>query len=494
MSKGSRSLLEQVSRKANLRRAWALLNKRPGSHGVDRVTIEDFASNLPGNLRSIEDRLRNGSYSFSLARPVAIRKASGTGKRPLRIPTIEDRVVQKAILLRLQKLPRFRRFQKNPRSFAYQRGRSMKGLVERVRLQMRTHAFVLESDITRFFDEANQERLISQLKPLLPDDSIIDLIRGALSAEIAERDVLPPQMQQLFPKAGQGLPQGAALSPLLSNVYLYPFDRQLTLKRREYVRYADDFVVFAKTYAEAEEAFYLCRDILHRLDLRIPNLNAPEKPSRISPTSGGFDFVGFRFEKRSVAPSGKAVQRLYRRIEQIMNPKEPFSLMERFLECERVLSGWYGSYGTVVDVSREVGAAIVKSAEAAHALLKNRGLARSGRLSKKQRKFLTIRPRGPRKRRLTEIRKPPSHATQPLREANNAITDSARPRSATQLPPGPGLGPATPARPTSSRAAPTCATSSSSSVTPPSPLSRSTHGSRSRTWRRRTEGTIRDGG
>jgi len=433
MSKGSRSLLEQVSRKANLRRAWALLNKRPGSRGVDHVTIEDFASNLPGNLRSIEDRLQSGSYSFSPARPVAIRKASGSGKRPLRIPTIEDRVVQKAILLRLEKLPKFRKFQRNPRSFAYQRGRSMKGLVERVRLQMRTHAFVLESDIIRFFDEANQERLIAELQPLLPDDSITNLIRDALKAD----------MQRLFPKAGQGLPQGAALSPMLSNVYLYPFDRQLTQKRLEYVRYADDFVVFVKTHREAEEAFHLCRDILQRLDLKIPNLNAPEKPSRISLTSGGFDFVGFRFEKRSVAPSGKALQRLYKRIEQIMDSKEPFSLMERFLECERVLSGWYGSYGTVVDVSREVGTAIAKAADAAHALLKSRGIARGGRLSKNQRKFLTIKPRGPRKRASIEVRKPASRVAQPPPEANTAVTDRVRPRTDRQVVAGlgPGGGP-----------------------------------------------------
>jgi RNA-directed DNA polymerase len=397
MSNGSRSLLEQVARGSNLKRAWELLNKRPGSRGVDEVTIEKFVSNLRGNLRSIEDRLRQGTYRFSATRAVAIPKKSGSGKRPLRIPTVADRLVQKAILLRLEKLPKFRKFQENPRSFAYQRGRSLMDLVARVKTQMRDHAYVLESDITRFFDEARQDLLIRDLERLLPDPSITELVRDALRAEVADRELLPPDLQRLFPKPGQGLPQGAALAPLLSNVYLHPFDRRLTQKKLEHIRYADDFIVFAKTWKQAEGAFYLCRETLQELGLSIPGLGEPPKPSRIIPTSGGFDFVGLRFERDKVMPSAKAIKRLYARIAKIMDPRSSLTLLERFLECEHALVGWRAAYGSVAGVSQELRAAVNQAADSCYRLLKSRGLARGRYPTRKQRRFLMIAPRSPRK-------------------------------------------------------------------------------------------------
>jgi len=391
---GTGTLLDQVASGGNLRRAWDLLNKQnPGSYGVDRVTIASFRSKLRGELASIQDRLLSGSYEFFPVRPVPYPKKSGQGWRPLRIPTIADRVVQKAILLRVEKLSSFRKFHRNPSSFAYVRGRTPKQLVDRVTRFMRTHAWVLESDIIKFFDSVQQERVLEQVYKLLPDASVSDLIKDALSAEVSGLERLPWETASLFPKAGEGLPQGAALSPLFSNVFLHSFDNGLKLKRFPPVRYADDFIVFAKTRKQAEEALKLASALLGSLGLSIPPLAAPKKPSRILPSSGGFEFVGLRFEKDSVRPTQEAVSNLYRRVREVMDPKTREPLYQRYLECERVMSGWHGAYKAIADVQEYIDQAASSAAESSYALLKAQGLARNPSPTMRQRHFLAVLPR-----------------------------------------------------------------------------------------------------
>ena len=183
-TRSGRTLLARVSRLRNIKRAWAHLNRgNPGSSGVDDQTIAQFQENLTSNLASISDRLAAGVYTFSALKAAQIDKKSG-GKRPLQVPTVSDRVAFRAILEIVDRLPHTRRFRNSRYSFAYIRGRPAKALVNRVLELMGRYAWVVETDIIKYFDRIDQDKLSGQLALMLPDDSLTALLKDALRAEL----------------------------------------------------------------------------------------------------------------------------------------------------------------------------------------------------------------------------------------------------------------------------------------------------------------------
>jgi CRISPR-associated protein Cas1 len=387
------TLYERVAARRNLRRAWDLLNKRnPGSSGIDDVTIAYFQENLNKELSRIHDRLTARAYHFSPTKAVAKSKGEGKAPRTLRVPIVADRIVQKAILLQIQKLPSFRKFQRSQHSFAYIRGRSNKDLVPRVLELSSQFPWVLESDITRFFDSIKQDVLLRIVEPLLPDDSILPLLTSTLTAEIQFAPGMPRTIRSLFPVPGDGLPQGSAVSPFLSNVYLHQFDMSVVRRRWGLVRYADDFLVWAPTKSQARDAFEHCKDRLALLGLTLPSLEAHQKASRILPSSGGFDFVGFRFENGTAMPAAKAVSKLRARLSDILDPSSTRPLAGRLIDCARVLDGWSAAYPESVEVSRLLNDVCASAARQLNTLLVSKSLSTRHALSSKQLAFLRIAP------------------------------------------------------------------------------------------------------
>src|ERR1700687_3501371 len=221
----------------------ASLRKRPdGAPGVDGQTIRDYNVNLPGNLQSLLERAKSGTYQAPPVRRVHIPKGTGSETRPIGIPTLEDKVLQRAIAMLLEPI-----YEQDfyDCSFGFRPGRSAHQALEALWKQtMDSHGgWILEVDIRKFFDTLDHGHLREFLQQRVRDGVLTRLIGKWLNAGVLEEGVVTtPQ---------DGTPQGGVISPLLANIYLHYvldewFEREVKPRLRGQaflIRYADDFVI-----------------------------------------------------------------------------------------------------------------------------------------------------------------------------------------------------------------------------------------------------------
>jgi RNA-directed DNA polymerase len=276
------SLIDKVYAPQNLQSAWERVRANQGAPGLDGMTIEKFAEHAAERLQQLSQDLRDRTYRPQPVRRVLIPK-SGGGQRPLGIPTVRDRIVQQALRQILE--PIFEA-QFSPRSHGFRPGRGCTTALDVVDRAVRYgYEWVVDADLQRFFDTVDHERLLAALNEEVADGSVLRLIRRILQAGVSL-----PETAELEPTA-LGTPQGGPLSPLLANVYLHAFDVQMVAAGYGLVRYADDFVIFAKSESEAVAALELARAILEGpLGLRLH----PEKTQVVSVTAG-FAFLGYHY-------------------------------------------------------------------------------------------------------------------------------------------------------------------------------------------------------
>ncbi len=276
-----------------LRMAWRQLNKKAIA-GIDQVTAQEYGESLEANLDDLIDRLKRNGYRAKLVKRKLIPKGNGK-TRALGIPTLEDKLLQKAVSLILEAIyePTFREC-----SYGYRPGRNSKMAIKGLRdeLNFGDYSYVVEADIKSFFDRLDHELLVQMLEKRVNDRKLVRLIRKWLNAGILDTDnkVINPVT---------GTPQGGIVSPCLANVYLhYGLDlwvedvvRRQIKGKIKYVRYADDFVC-AFTLKEDAERFH--RNLAKRLAK--VHLEVAEKKTRIlqfgrfmGKESKRFDFLGF---------------------------------------------------------------------------------------------------------------------------------------------------------------------------------------------------------
>ena len=282
------SLIDKVYAPTNLAQAWKQVASNKGAGGVDGMTVAAFSIESEGRLQRLSEDLRNKTYRPQPVRRVFIAK-SGGGERPLGIPTVRDRIVQQALLQVLE--PIFERtFSHRSHGFRPSRGTTTAlDVVDRAVLY--GYEWVVDADIQSFFDEVDHDKLMNALNEEIADGRVIGLIRRILAAGSME-----PGASQASPSE-RGTPQGGPLSPLLANVYLHAFDLAMTNAGYGLVRYADDFVIFAKSQSEAVAALALSQSILEeQWGLRLH----PEK-TRIISVTDGFEFLGFHYFRDPIA-------------------------------------------------------------------------------------------------------------------------------------------------------------------------------------------------
>ena len=253
-----------------------------GAPGADGMTIEKFAEEADVRLQQLSQDLRAKTYRPQPVRRVFIPK-SGGGQRPLGIPTVRDRIVQQALRQILE--PIFES-QFSSRSHGFRPGRGCATALDVVDRAIRHgYGWVVDADLQSFFDTVDHERLLDALNEEVADGSVLKLIRRILQAGVSLPTTAEIEPTEL------GTPQGGPLSPLLANVYLHAFDQDMVAAGYGLVRYADDFVIFAKSESEAAAALDRARAFLEgRLGLRLH----PEKTS-VTTLANGFEFLGFHY-------------------------------------------------------------------------------------------------------------------------------------------------------------------------------------------------------
>ena len=322
------SLIDKVYALANLRAAFAKVKANGGAAGVDHQTVEMFERHLEENLEKLSRSLREGSYRPQAVRRVWITKLGSKEKRPLGIPTVKDRVVQAALLHVLE--PIFER-EFAAQSYGFRPDRGCKDALRRVdELLKAGYTIVVDADLKSYFDTIPWGPLVELVEEKVSDGRVIELLKAMLSQKVMDT------AKSWTPEGGT--PQGAVISPLLSNIYLDPLDRKMGQGGVEMVRYADDFVILCRSEAEAEEALEEVRGwtaqaglTLHPVKTRI--VNAEEK--------GGFDFLGYHFEQGMRWPRQKSLDKLKNTIRKKTKRTNGQSLQVIIKDVNRTMVGWF---------------------------------------------------------------------------------------------------------------------------------------------------------
>ncbi len=329
------SLNDKVYAERNLRVAATKVAANHGAPGVDHVTVEAFMDDLDTNVAKLTKVLRAGSYEPQAIRRVYIPKPGSNEQRPLGIPTVRDRVVQGAVRHVLE--PIFER-EFAAHSYGFRPGRGCKDALRRVDdLLKHGHWYVVDADLKSYFDTIPHERLLNRVRERIADQRVLGLIESFLKAGILDG------MQEWEPEAGA--PQGAVLSPLLSNIYLNPLDHHVATQGYEMVRYADDFVILCRSQAEAEQALAQVRPWCEAAGLTLH----PTKTKIVDVRTTGFDFLGYHFQttrrdRLTRWPRTKSMQKLKDTVRRKTQRANGHSLAYIIQDVNRTLRGWFGYF------------------------------------------------------------------------------------------------------------------------------------------------------
>src|ERR1700746_899297 len=343
------SLVDKVYKRKNLEMAWEKVKANRGSGGVDGQTLEAFEEQLGQQLDRLQRELKEDTYQPLPVRQHPIPKRDKPGEyRMLRIPAIFDRVCQQALLNRLEPIcePIF-----DDASFGYRRGRSPKDALRKVWKEIQSGSeWIVDADLRDFFGSVDHEKLLTLIAQRVADGRVLRLIKGMLKAGSYGKG-------QLFPTE-RGTPQGGVVSPVLSNILLTPFDREMRLRGYQLTRFADDGVVTCKSAAEAKAALDAARRILKQLGVELH----PQK-TRIVHAQDGFEFLGYKIKRgkkklhlpaskiRSQAregalyayPKEKSIRSFLDQVRQRTKRKVPLPTEELIEELNPLLRGW-GEY------------------------------------------------------------------------------------------------------------------------------------------------------
>ncbi len=346
------NLLSTLSTEDCLKRAWQSLEKRPYSHGFDDITIAQFKENLTNHLAETATMLQAGTYKFYPLRLYLAKKSDG-GYRKIKIPTVRDRIVQRAITDMISPYLEKRYQLINASSFAYVKDKNVKKAAERI-LQLRadgyTHA--CKADIIKFFDNIDREQLLVKVEAALPDTSLNALIRSALENDIANVEYYEKKTGEIYvPNSLVGIAQGCPLSPLFANVYLADFDKAIEKSGRHMVRYADDFVVMARSLQAAKDSYYYAESLIKDLRLELYPLKddipvqlwKKDAKYSLARTCHQLEFLGLRFAGGKVYPAGTAYKNVMKSVRSVAyDPK--LGLIKKLTGIDSRMLGWMTAY------------------------------------------------------------------------------------------------------------------------------------------------------
>jgi RNA-directed DNA polymerase len=372
MLKVKPTLLQEISQVKFLSEAWRLLNtSNKKSRGLSKTSIKDFESNLKNNIKFLSNSLSTGSFKFSPVKGVALSKKN-KGFRPLMISEVQDRIVHKALALKLEsKLARKYKI-KNVCSFAYQKKLSIQdAILKMVSYYRQGYVHILEADIQSFFPTVDKQMLLKDVCSNLPDNTLDLLIQGSLNQELGNRTELEKRDQKIYDdiffSSEEGIPQGNALSPLLANIFLAKFDQRMIKSKIKMIRYADDFIILCKTREDAKKAYSIAVNELEtKLKLKLYPLKEEatkgEKISRIlKPTETPFSFLSVKFDGNNCSVSDKKMIGIITKLNEFSSrkslkenfPDQELGLVQVLVKVRNAVEGWIAAY-SFLDIEHQI--------------------------------------------------------------------------------------------------------------------------------------------
>ena len=325
-------LMEEVCGRENCKQALKRVKANKGSAGVDGMTVQQLAEYLKQYWPVLREQLLSGTYVPQPVKRVEIPKPDG-GVRKLGIPTVLDRFIQQAVM---QVLQGKWDLTFSDHSYGFRPGRSAHQAVEQAQQYIAEgYRWVVDLDLEKFFDRVSHDKLMARIGTRVSDRRVLKLIRSFLKAGVMEGGLVSP--------VDEGTPQGGPLSPLLSNIVLDEFDRELERRGLRFARYADDSNIYVRSQRAGERVMAsISAFITTKLKLKVNQ----QKSAVARPWERkflGFSFTANREPKRRIAP--KAVLRFKERVRELTSRTRGVSIERMAEELAQYLKGWLGYFG-----------------------------------------------------------------------------------------------------------------------------------------------------
>jgi RNA-directed DNA polymerase len=325
-------LLEMILERRNMFRALNQVRANKGAPGIDKMSVKKIGGYLRRHWPKIKEALLNGQYSPLPVRRKEIDKPDD-GVRLLGIPTVLDRVIQQAMAQIVEQIwdPIFSEF-----SYGFRPGRSAHDAVlQSKQYLLDGYTYVVDMDLSKFFDRVNHDRLMSRLATRIKDKRVLKLIRRYLNAGTMINGVIT--------YTDEGTPQGGPISPLLSNVVLDELDKELEKRGHKFVRYADDFRIYCKSLKAAQRVkTSITRFLTGRLRLKVNE----EKSAVSRPWLR--KFLGFTFihmcGQTKIRLHAKTIECFKQKVRQLTNRNSGKSLRQVIKELNLYNRGWWNYY------------------------------------------------------------------------------------------------------------------------------------------------------
>ena len=323
-------LIEVITSKENLNRAYKKVVENKGAGGIDEMTVNELGEYIRENKDRIVNSIRNRTYMPKPVRRVYIPKSNGK-KRPLGIPTVLDRTIQQAIAQPISDIYEeiFSEY-----SYGFRPNRSCKDAIKQALEYLNDGCeWVIDIDIEQFFDKVNHDKLIQILREQVNDSTTLNLIRKYLRAGVMENG--------LEKATKTGVPQGGPLSVILSNIYLDKLDKELEERGLCFTRYADDVLIFTRSEMSANRVMKSISDWLERkLFLKV---NAT-KTKVVRPTRS--KYLGFTFLKNGgewkVKPTNEKKKALKAKVSEYLKRNKAIArpLSVTIKRVNEIVRGW----------------------------------------------------------------------------------------------------------------------------------------------------------
>jgi RNA-directed DNA polymerase len=324
------SLIDKVHPERTLRAAYFQVAANQGAAGVDHVTIPMFKAHLDEEIRRLSEQLRKGTYRPQAIRRHYIPKPGTQEKRPLGIPTVRDRVVQTALRMVIE--PIFEH-EFAEQSYGFRPKRGCKDALQRVNELLNSgYCYIVDADLKSYFDTIPHDRLMTLVAQRISDGRVLNLIEAFLKQGILE------DLHEWTPEMGS--PQGAVISPLLSNIYLNPLDHLMAQQGFEMVRYADDFVILCRTPEEAAQALAAVKEWTAAVGLTLH----PTKTKIVNAMEAPFEFLGYRFDRGKRYPRAKSLTKFRDAIRAKTKRTSGKCLPAIIGSINPILRGWFGYF------------------------------------------------------------------------------------------------------------------------------------------------------
>ena len=321
-------LLEQILSRENMNLAYKKVKANKGAGGIDDVSVDEVYDYIKQNWESIREKIQKRKYRPQPVLRVEIPKPDG-GVRKLGIPTVMDRIIEQAVVQVITPIaePHFSEY-----SYGFRPGRrAQQAVIKLLEYLNGGYTYIVDIDLEKFFDNVNQDKLMTLVHKIIKDPDTESLIAKYLKAGV--------MVEGKYEDTVLGTPQGGNLSPILSNIMLNELDKELESRGLHFVRYADDCVIAVGSSAAANRVMHtVTKWIERKLGLKV-NMTKTKvtKPTNLKYLGFGFVKMGDKWECR---PHKDSLDKFKRKLKQLTKRSWSVSMDIRIQRLNWVIRGW----------------------------------------------------------------------------------------------------------------------------------------------------------